>query len=95
MPPAFLVIVFNYVTTAVLICRSFLSRKWVDFFQGCNNYIMLVLFASVNVCVCCALCVICEHVCVCVKGKRGGIIRFERKLNQMKMEMHLCESVGK
>lgn len=69
MHPVFLVIVLNHVTIVVLICRSFLSRKWVEFSKAaiitsCLCYLHLRVF----------LCVVCDH--VCAKGKRGRVIRF-------------------
>lgn len=82
MHPAFFVIVFNYVTTAVIVCRSFLSRKWI--FQDCNNYIMLVLFAFPCMCRVWSTCA----------GKRARVMWLQRKFNQMKLKMHVNESMS-
>lgn len=53
MHPAFLVIVFNYVIEQRFLFSVISQQEMGRIFQGCNNYIMLVLFASVCVFVYC------------------------------------------
>lgn len=70
----FLAIVFNYVTTVALICRSFLCRKWVEFSKAA---IITSCLCYLHLCECVFLCVSCEHVLCAKKEKaRGRVIRF-------------------
>ena len=64
-------IVFNYVTTVALICRSFLCRKWVEFSKAAIiTSCLCYLHLCVCVCVCVPVCLV-RACALCEKGKRG------------------------